>query len=102
MAVGKVKFFDPEKGFGFIVPDDGTPDLFMHGSKIQADVINLIAPEATVSYEVVEHRGKRSATNVTLVAPAPPKVKPTFKPAPKPELDFEEEFEREWGLRRAP
>ncbi len=101
MATGRVKFFDEEKGFGFIVPDDGSDELFMHRSKIPADIVSSIVPEARISFEVGEHKGKNFARDIAFLAPAPVKTPLSVKPVPKPELDFEEEFEREWGLRRA-
>jgi CspA family cold shock protein len=101
MATGRVKFFDEEKGFGFIVPDDGSEELFMHKSKIPAEIIPSIVVEARVSYEVGEHKGKKFTKDIAFLAPPPAKPPVKLKPAPKVELDFEEEFEREWGLRRA-
>jgi CspA family cold shock protein len=97
MATGTVKFFDAEKGFGFIVPDDNSVELFMHKSKMPADIVPSITAEARVSYEVGENKGKKFAHQVALVAPAPAKPTVVFKPEPKPALDFE----GEWGLRRA-
>ncbi|NTF17947.1 cold shock domain-containing protein [Agrobacterium rubi] len=102
MATGTVKFFDAEKGFGFIVPDDGSVELFMHKSKMPEDIVGYVKAEARVSYEITERAGKKSASKVSLIAEAPVKpAAPKFKPAPKVEMDFEEAFEREWGLRRA-
>lgn len=102
MATGTVKFFDEEKGFGFIIPDDASVELFLHKSKVPADVIHSVKADARVSYEVGEKAGKKFAIKVSLLASAPEKpAAPRFKPAPPVELDFEEEFEREWGLRRA-
>jgi CspA family cold shock protein len=101
MATGRIKFFDEEKGFGFIVPDDGSEELFMHKSKIPSDIVSSIVPEARVSYEIGEHKGKKFTKDIAFLAPRPARPTVKFKPAPKPELDFEEEFEREWGLRRA-
>lgn len=102
MATGTVKFFDAEKGFGFILPDDGSLELFMHKSKIPADIVGSITAEARVSFEVGDHKGKKFASQVALLAPAPVRTPPSARRAPKVALDFEEEFEREWGLRRAP
>lgn len=101
MATGRIKFFDDEKGFGFIIPDGVAAELFVHKSKIPPEIIASLTPEARVSFEVGDHKGKKFARDVAFVAPAPVKQPIAFKPAPKVELDFEEEFEREWGLRRA-
>ena len=51
MATGKVKFFNDTKGFGFITPDDGGKDLFVHVSAIQAGTLN---DDDKVEYEVGE------------------------------------------------
>jgi CspA family cold shock protein len=51
MATGTVKWFSDEKGFGFITPDEGSKDLFVHHSSIQADGYRSLAEGARVEYE---------------------------------------------------
>jgi cold shock protein len=51
MATGTVKWFSDEKGFGFITPDEGSRDLFVHHSSIQADGYRTLAEGAKVSYD---------------------------------------------------
>jgi len=51
MATGTVKWFSDEKGFGFITPDDGDRDLFVHFSGISGDGYRSLAEGTTVSYE---------------------------------------------------
>ena len=51
MATGVVKWFSDEKGFGFITPDEGSRDLFVHHSNIQADGYRSLAEGAKVSFE---------------------------------------------------
>lgn len=52
MATGKVKWFDEKKGFGFISPDDGSKDLFVHHTAIQGDGFKTLAENQAVSFEV--------------------------------------------------
>ncbi len=66
-ATGKVKFFDVTKGFGFIVPDDGSPDIFVHQSKVHARGFRSLAEGEEVEFdmEVDPVKGKTFASNVT-------------------------------------
>jgi len=67
MATGKVKWFDAKKGFGFITPDEGGKDAFLHVSALQAANIETISDGQAVSYELTEQRGKEAASEIQLV-----------------------------------
>lgn len=62
MASGKVKWYNPQKGFGFIAPDDGGKDVFVHATALEAAGIRTLADGQEVSFELQEERGKTSAT----------------------------------------
>jgi CspA family cold shock protein len=64
MATGKVKFFNDEKGFGFIVPDDGSKDIFVHISAVEA---GTLAENDQVQYEVGEGQKGPCAVGVKKV-----------------------------------
>ena len=64
MANGTVKWFSDQKGYGFITPDDGDKDLFVHQSAIEADGFRSLAEGAKVSYEVVQGPKGPAAANV--------------------------------------
>ena len=68
MATGTVKWFNEAKGFGFITPEDGSKDLFVHFSNIQSDGYKTLAEGATVSFESREGQKGPEAINVTPVA----------------------------------
>ena len=67
MATGKVKWFDAKKGFGFITPDDGGKDAFLHVSALQAANVQSVSDGQAVSYELTEQRGKMAASNIALI-----------------------------------
>ena len=64
MAIGTVKWFNATKGYGFIEPDSGGKDVFVHISAVERAGYNSLAEGAKVSYEVVANRGKESAENL--------------------------------------
>ena len=64
MARGKVKFFDSKKGFGFIKPDDGSKDIFVHFSSIQGDGYKELAENEAVEYTVEKTDRGPKAQNV--------------------------------------
>ncbi len=64
MATGTIKWFNMQKGFGFIQPDDGGKDVFVHITAVQAAGLNGLNDGQKVSYEVVTERGKQAAANL--------------------------------------
>ena len=64
MASGTVKWFSDQKGYGFITPDEGDKDLFVHQSAIEADGFRTLAEGARVSYDVEQGPKGPSAANV--------------------------------------
>ena len=68
MATGTVKWFNATKGYGFIEPDDGSADAFVHISAVEAAGLSSLAEGAKVSYELVPGRnGKSSAEDLSIV-----------------------------------
>jgi CspA family cold shock protein len=64
MATGTVKFFDTNKGFGFIQPESGEKDVFVHISAVQNAGMDTLTDGQRISYEVVTERGKLAASNL--------------------------------------
>ena len=64
MATGVVKWFSDEKGFGFITPDDGGQDAFVHFSAIEGDGFRTLTEGSKVEYEIGESPKGPQATNV--------------------------------------
>ena len=64
MATGTVKWFNATKGFGFIQPDNGGKDVFVHISAVEKAGLSSLNEGAKVSYEEMENRGKTSAENL--------------------------------------
>lgn len=67
MATGTVKWFNESKGFGFISPEDGSKDIFVHFSAIAESGFKTLAEGQRVSYEVVSGAKGPSASNVTAI-----------------------------------
>jgi CspA family cold shock protein len=69
MAVGTVKWFNPQKGFGFIQPDDGGKDAFVHISAVERAGMNDLREGQKISYELVTDKrsGKMSADKLQAV-----------------------------------
>lgn len=64
---GTVKWFNPTKGFGFIVPDAGGPDVFVHISAVMDAGMKSLEEGQRVEYELQENRGKQAAGNLKAV-----------------------------------
>lgn len=67
MATGVVKWFNPTKGFGFIQPDQGGSDVFVHISALERAGLSTLNEGQKVSYELATNKGKTSAANLKLV-----------------------------------
>jgi CspA family cold shock protein len=67
MAIGTVKWFNDDKGYGFITPEDGGKDLFVHHSAIQSEGFRTLQEGAKVSYEAEQGPKGPNAANVKLV-----------------------------------
>jgi CspA family cold shock protein len=70
MATGTVKWFSADKGYGFITPDDGGADLFVHHSSIVGEGFKTLAENAKVQFEVGQGEKGPQATNVSAPASA--------------------------------
>jgi CspA family cold shock protein len=68
MATGTVKWFNPAKGFGFIQPDQGGADVFVHISALESTGLKTLNEGQRVSYELATQRGKTAAANIQIAA----------------------------------
>jgi CspA family cold shock protein len=66
MPTGTVKFFNTQKGFGFIQPTDGSKDVFVHISAVERAGLSTLNEGQKVSFEIVTERGKQAAGNLSL------------------------------------
>ena len=64
---GTVKWFNPDKGYGFVAPDDGTKDVFIHISALNAASLNTLDENQKIKFEVTSSQGKESATDIELI-----------------------------------
>ena len=67
MAQGSVKWFNAEKGFGFITPDDSDSDVFVHYSEIQSGGFRTLEENQRVEFEIGQGQKGPQATGVTLI-----------------------------------
>ena len=79
MPQGTVKFFNSAKGFGFIAPEEGGPDVFVHVSALQRSGINGLNDGDQVSFEIEQDQrsGKLAAVELGLIGSAPPEHRPS-------------------------
>ena len=63
-STGKVKWFNPKKGYGFVDQDDDEKDIFLHITALQKANISVLNEGDKISYDVEEENGKQSATNL--------------------------------------
>ncbi len=64
MSIGIVKFFNASKGFGFIQPEDGSKDVFVHISAVERSGLGTLKEGQRVSFDIVTERGKQAASNL--------------------------------------
>ncbi len=67
MAQGTVKWFNLTKGYGFIQPEDGSNDVFIHISELERAGIQKLAEGQRISYELASNKGKTSAVEIQLI-----------------------------------
>ena len=67
MSIGKVKWFNAQKGFGFIQPDGASRDVFVHISAVERAGIGMLSEGQAISFDIVQDRGKEAAGNLKLL-----------------------------------
>jgi CspA family cold shock protein len=67
MATGTVKWFNAQTGYGFIQPSDGSKDVFVHVTAVQAAGLSTLNEGQSLSFEVSNERGKPAATNLKAI-----------------------------------
>ena len=65
---GTVKWFNPTKGFGFIVPDDGGSDVFVHVSEVEKAGLKVLDEGQKVNFELADNRGRQAATDIQVAS----------------------------------
>lgn len=64
METGKVKWFNTTKGYGFIQPDSGAKDIFVHISEVEKAGLRTLEENQEISFEIQENRGRQAAANL--------------------------------------
>lgn len=64
MATGTVKWFNPTKGYGFVQPQSGGKDVFVHISAVERAGLSTLNEGTVIEYEVVANKGKEAAENI--------------------------------------
>ena len=64
MAQGKIKWFDPKKGYGFITDDETQKDIFLHVSALEESKLRVLKEEQTIVYDIKEEKDKLQAINI--------------------------------------
>lgn len=67
MATGTVKWFNPTKGYGFLTPDDGSSDVFVHITAVEKAGLNGLREGQKLSYDLATQKGKTAAANLKVV-----------------------------------
>ena len=67
MSNGKIKWFNPTKGYGFIENDTGGKDIFLHVSALEQAGIDTLEEGEAVSFEIGDNRGRENAVNITKI-----------------------------------
>ena len=67
MQTGVVKFYNENKAYGFITPDDGGKDIFVHISAVERAGINTLSEGQKISFETATNKGKISAANLKVI-----------------------------------
>ena len=67
MSNGKIKWFNPTKGYGFIENDTGGNDVFLHVSALEQAGIDTLTEGELVSFEIADNRGRENAINITKI-----------------------------------
>ena len=67
MSTGVVKWFNPNKGYGFIQPEDSSKDVFVHVTALERAGISSLQEGQRLSYDLATHKGKTSAVNLKVV-----------------------------------
>ena len=66
MATGTVKWFNPSKGFGFIQPESGSKDVFVHISAVERSGLGSLNEGQRISYNVISERGRDAAADIAI------------------------------------